>query len=193
VVAAILLAALGACGDGGLARPAAVVNGSTISQDDLQREVDVFLAVTPDQRSAFEGPNPSARKEDLNRGALAFLIQQQVVETYAAQKRIAPDAQQLAQSVDQAVQGAGGQAALGRQLAVRHLTQADVRAFVTQVALRQAIGASLTTDANQQAQAFSTWLLGAMRTARVEVNPRFGAFDVSTAGVQPITSTDQLP
>ena len=84
-------------------------------------------------------------------------------------------------------------AILARQLTARHLTEADVRAFVRQVAVRQAIGAALTSDASQQAQAFSVWLIGAMQRARVEVNPRFGTLDPQTAQVQPITSTDQLP
>jgi hypothetical protein len=184
--AAAVVLLLGACRDAGLTPPAAVVDGTAITQADLAREVDVFLAVTPDQRTATN------RKEDLNRGALAFLIQQELVERYASRKGIVPDQQLLTGSLQQTLQAAGGQAALAKQLAARHLTLADVRAFVRQVAVRQAIGAALSSDVNQQAQAFSTWLLGVLKSADVDVNPRFGTLDRQSGQVHPVTSTDQL-
>lgn len=189
VVIGLLLAG---CGEGGIIPPAAIVDGTAITQQELGREVDVFLALTPDARTAVEGPSPSAPIQDLNRNALAFLIQQALVERYAARNGIQVDAGALAQSLEQAVQAAGGPSALDGQLQRRKLTDADVRDFVGQVALRQALAASLSEAPEQQDQAFGQWLLESLAGADVEVNPRFGVLDPTTGQLRPVTSTDDL-
>jgi SurA-like protein len=197
VLSAALLVILGvvvmsACADSGLAPPAAVVNGGEISQADVQREVDVFLAITPEARTAFEGRNPTQRKEELNRSALEFMIQQRLVDGYAERKAVRATPSLLAQLYRETVQTAGGATALARQLAARGITQADVREFVRQVAVREAVAQSLSSDPAQQQQAFSSWLVTTARSADIDVNPRFGVLDEQTAEVAPLHSTAQL-
>lgn len=193
-VVAIGALTLSACSGGRLPPPAATVEGRTITQDDVATEVDVFLALTPDARGAFEGATPTNRIEDLNRNALAFLIQQELVDRYAAAHGIAPTPASLAQGLQQSVAAAGGRQALDRQLAQRGLSDADVREYQRQLATREAVAVSLAPGGDQQAQnqAFGAWVATAMTTAPMDVNPRFGALDPQLAQLLPITSTDQL-
>jgi SurA-like N-terminal domain len=189
--AAVLLAG---CSGGRVPPPAATVEGSTITQGDVADEVDVFLAVTPSAQTAFEGPSPTDRIVDLNRNALAFLIQQELVDAYAAAHGIAPTAEQLQQGLQQTIADAGGRQALDRELAQRGLTDANLREYQRQLATRQAVAASLAPDGDPQAQnqAFGTWMIQALATASMDVNPRFGALDTQLGQLLPITSTDQL-
>jgi hypothetical protein len=182
------------CSGGRIPPPAATVEGTTITQDDLADEVDVFLAVTPSAQAAFEGPTPTDRIEDLNRNALAFLIQQELVDAYAAAHGVAPTAEQLQQGLQQTITDAGGKQALDRQLAERGLTDANVREYQRQLATRQAVAASLAPNGDQQAQnqAFGAWITQALAAASMDVNPRFGALDTQLGQLLPITSTDQL-
>jgi hypothetical protein len=174
--------------------PAATVDGTTITQDLLATEVDVYLAVNPADRATFEGPTPSARIQDLNRNALGFLIQQELVERYAADHGIEPDAQLTDQFVQQVVTAAGGQRQVDRQLEQRDVTQADLLAYAHQIVLRQAVAASLAPqgDAQAQGQAFGVWLVDALKKADLDVNPRFGTLDPQLGQLAPITSTDEL-
>jgi hypothetical protein len=186
--------ALGACSGGRVPPPAATVEGSTITQGDVADEVDVFLAVTPSAQAAFEGPSPANRIEDLNRNALAFLIQQDLVDSYAAAHGIAPTEVQLQQGLQQTITDAGGRRAVDRELAQRGLTDANLREYQRQLATRQAVAASLAPNGDQQAQnqAFGTWMIQALATASMDVNPRFGALDAQLGQLLPITSTEQL-
>jgi hypothetical protein len=186
--------ALTACGGGRVPPPAATVEGTTITQGDVADEVDVFLAVTPSAQAAFEGPSPTDRIEDLNRNALAFLIQQELIDRYADANGIAPTADQLRQGLQQTITDAGGRQAVDRQLAKRGLTDANLLEYQRQLATRQAVAASLAPNGDQeaQAQAFGAWVTQAMATASMDVNPRFGALDAQLGQLLPITSTDQL-
>ena len=155
----------------------------------------VFLALSPPQdRAAFEGPNATMRIEDLNRNALAFLIRQDLVDRYAAEQGIAPTVQELDQGVQQTIEAAGGREAVDRQLAQRGLSEADVREFQRQLATLTAVQAALAPGGDQQAQssAYGEWITESLSAASIDVNPRFGALDLQSAGVLPITSTEQL-
>jgi hypothetical protein len=194
VVAAVAAMAVSACAGGRIPPPAATVEDAVITQYDLATEVDTFLAVTPTARAAFEGKSPTNRIEDLNRNALAFLIQQQLIDRYAAEQGIEVDPQQLQQALQQTITRAGGRQAVDRQLEQRGLTDADVVAYQRQLAMRQAVATSLTPGGDQQArdQAFGAWLLEALGTAAIDVNPRFGALDPALGQLLPITSTAEL-
>jgi hypothetical protein len=191
VVAGVLLSG---CRGPDVPPRAATVDGTKITQEDLAREADAVLAVTPANRAAVEGPNPTARIGDLNRFVLTYLMETELVERYAAENGIQVDPQDLQTLLDQIISQAGGQRAVSRQLAQRHLAQADIEELARQAALRQALAVSLDPngDAQAQGQALQTWLVAGLGAAEVEVNPRFGVLDEQSGQVVPITSTDEL-
>jgi hypothetical protein len=194
-VAVVGAVALTACSGGRLPPPAATVQGSTITQDDVATEVQVILSLsTPAARASFEGPGATNRVEDLNRNALAFMIRQELVDAYADEHGVAPTPAEVDQALQQTITAAGGRPEVERQLAQRGLTDADVREFQRQLSTLQAVQVALAPGGNQQAQdaAFGDWITQTLSTTPIDVNPRFGALDLQSAGLQPITSTGQL-
>jgi hypothetical protein len=188
------LLALSACSGGRIPPSAAVVEGRTITQDTLADEVATYLSVTPDARTAFEAASPSTRIEDLNRNALAFLIQQDFVDRYAEANGIQVDGQQVRTDLENLVADGGGRQEVDRQLAQRGLTEANLLEYQRQLSTRSAVATALDPSGDQQAQnqAFGAWLLKAIGAASIDVNPRFGALDRGLGQLLPISSTADL-
>ena len=191
-VALTAVALLSSCG-GRFQSPAAVVGSERITQDALERRLNLVLAVQPDLASQLQTHGGEERRKELTRQILTLLMVQQVVEGYAASHHVAVSPQDVSQQLSQFVQQSGGQAQLDRALTAKGLTQADLRAalagslLLTQVANEVAPvqpGGQVDQDT-----AFRAWLAGELKRLGFEVNPRFGRLDVNQVQVVPVTST----
>lgn len=192
VLGVAVAVALSGCGNR-FESPAATVGRQRITQDDLERRLDLVLAVQPDLAAQVESRGGESRKKDLTRQILTLLMVQQVVQVYAANHHIAVAASDVNQQLSQFIQQSGGQAQLQKELAARGVTQTDLReALASSLLLNQV--ANTVAPAQQgsptdQDTAFRTWLAGQLKNLGYEVNPRFGRLDVQRVQIVPITST----
>jgi hypothetical protein len=186
-------ALLSACG-GGFQPPAAVVNGHRISQAELQGQLDARLQ-DPGFRAQVSAPGGDQVERDLTRRLLAFLIERQLIGDYAGGHGIAVSSSEVDDRLRQVVSQTGGQAAFDQQLRAQHTTVGQVREsaelelFVEKIEARLALGGTNATQ-GQRSQAFLDWLRAQLLRAQVQVNPRFGRFDVTNLQVVAITSTE---
>jgi SurA N-terminal domain len=186
---------LSACGDR-FAAPAAVVDGSRISVDTLQQELDVLL-LDPQLKEQVTGPRGETTRKDLTRRLLAFLIQLQVVQRYASVNDISVSSAQVDQALQETVDGVGGQAQFQRELQVRGLTVGTVRRnlrrqiLFNEVVDSIAVQSGLSTSATQEEKggAFQQWFSERLRASDIDVNPRFGRLDRRSGQIVPINST----
>ncbi|HJP66237.1 MAG TPA: SurA N-terminal domain-containing protein [Actinomycetota bacterium] len=192
VVAGLVLSSCG----GTFVPPAAVVNGVAISQAAVEDRLEAALA-DPSLAGQLTGPSGGERKADIARQVLALLIRQQILAGYAETHRVTVTGAEIQQSLSQAIEQIGGQAQFNHELKIRGLTVADVRENIRQVLLAQKVQQAVVTASGtptdvspQQAdQIFTQWLTTELRRADIEVNPRFGAFDVKRATVCRLSST----
>jgi hypothetical protein len=181
---------------GPLTPPAAIVNGVRISQDTVEERLEAALA-DPSLAAQLTGSDAAERKADIARQVLSLLIDQQVIGRYAGTHHISVAPNEVEQSLRDAIDQLGGQAAFDRELRIRGLTVDDVRENIrqgligqkVQQAVVQASGAPANVTPQQAAQIFGQWLEAQLRRADIEVNPRFGDFDVKRATVCRISST----
>jgi hypothetical protein len=187
---------LGACG-GTFHAPAAVVNGFEISQGRLDEQVDLALT-DPTLAAQVEGTEGAERRAELTRQVLSFLIRQHIIETYARTNRITVAESEVDAEVAATVDQVGGQEAFDRELATRGLTEDDVRDNIRRGLLTnkvvQAVGEEQlpgTAEATPEElnQAFGQWLRDQAAAADIEINPRFGAFDLEQISVCRVVST----
>lgn len=186
---------LSACGDR-FAAPAAVVDGSKISTDSLQRELDLLL-VDPQLKQQVAGPRGETNRKDLTRRLLAFLIELRVIEGYARANGISVNLAEVDQALAQTIQGLGGRAQFQRELKARGLTFGAVRRNLQRQILfrkvedRLGARAGLSASATQEEKdrAFQEWFSQKLSSADIDVNPRFGRLDPKSGQIVPITST----
>jgi hypothetical protein len=197
IAAAAIVSAtlLSACGDR-FAAPAAVVDGSRISVDTLQQELDVLL-LDPQLKEQVTGPRGETTRKDLTRRLLAFLIQLQVVQRYASVNDISVSSAQVDQALQETVDVVGGQAQFQRELQVRGLTVGGVRRnlrrqilfneVVDSIAVQSGLSSSATQE--EKGGAFQQWFSERLRASDIDVNPRFGRLDRRSGRIVPINST----
>lgn len=186
---------LSACGHR-FAAPAAVVDGSKISTDSLQRELDLLL-VDPQLKQQVAGPRGETNRKDLTRRLLAFLIELRVIEGYARANGISVNLAEVDQALAQTIQGLGGRAQFQRELKARGLTFGAVRRNLQRQILfrkvedRLGARAGLSASATQEEKdrAFQEWFSQKLSSADIDVNPRFGRLDPKSGHIVPITST----
>lgn len=176
--------------------PAAVVSGHRISTETLKSEFDTLL-LDPQLAQQMTGPQGARNRKDLTRRLLSYLIQVQVLEQYASDKGISVSPAEVAQALEDAIAGIGGQAQFDQELKARRLTVEGVRLDLERsllfgkvrdsVAAQEGLGSTASQDAKNQA--FQDWFRGRLRSGDIEVNPRFGRLDPRTGQVVPITST----
>ena len=186
---------LSACGDA-LSAPAAVVDGSRISTDTLGRELDVLL-LDPQLRQQVSGARGDEARKDLTRRLLAFLIQLRLVEGYATANAISVTSAEVDLALERTIQGIGGQSEFDRELRTRGLSLGAVRRNLERQVLFDEVIESLaaragfasTASRQEKESAFQEWMTGRLRSADIEVNPRFGRLDPASGRVVPIRST----
>ncbi len=184
-----------ACGERFIA-PAAVVDGTRISVDTLDQELDLVL-LDPQLQQQVAGPRGEASRKDLTRSLLAFLIQLQVVQQYATANDISVSAADVDRALQQTIDGLGGRAQFQRELTARGLTVGAVRRNLERQVLFRKVEDSVASQAGvppsapeaQKASAFQQWFGGRLRSADINVNPRFGRLDLASGRIVAITST----
>lgn len=190
------LVLLTACGDT-FVPPAAVVNGVRIAQDALEGRLNLLLT-DPTLAAQVSGAGGKVRRADLTRQVLGFMIRQQIIEAYARAHAITVSEAEVEQSLQEAIQQVGGQEAFEQELRRRGLTVENVRRNIAEALLSNRVrddvalarlGASGTPTPEQADQAFGDWIREQLGRADIEVNPRFGGFDVEQATVCRIVST----
>jgi hypothetical protein len=195
-IGAFIAAALLSGCSGGFTPPAATVNGVRISQAAVEDRLEAALA-DPDLAAQVSGSNGPERRADLARQVLALLIRQQVIGRYAAGHDIAVSTTEVEQALSDAIDQIGGRPAFDRELRIRGLTIGDVRENIRQALLGQKVqqavvqgsGAPANVTQQQASVIFGQWLEGQLRRSDIEVNPRFGAFDLKQLTVCRIAST----
>jgi len=195
----LALCALVAPACGSFASPAATVNGTRISQDELAHQLNAVLT-QPQFAQQVAGPSGDERRRELTRQLLSFLIRQQVVLDYAVRAGLHVAATAIDARLAQAQQQAGGAGRFGAELRRSGLTIADVRTNIRNSLLTQRVenavvaqrGGPSGSDA-QSVQArttiFSDWLNEQLARADIQVNPRYGRIDPKTGQICAITST----
>jgi SurA N-terminal domain len=193
-VAVAGLIALSACGDA-FVSPAAVVGGSRISQAELDRAVRLDLATNPQDAFAIEGPRGAESRANVTRSVLRTLIFSSVLAPYARDRHLRVPEQQVSSAVAQVALQAGGQPKLEAALRGAGFGIDDLRAVIraqllinvaaTDIVNRQ-VGASASTAAKNRA--IIGWISDRLRTG-LEVNPRYGSFDLRSFQLCPIVST----
>jgi SurA-like N-terminal domain len=184
-----------ACGERFIA-PAAVVDGTRISVDTLDQELDLVL-LDPQLQQQVAGPRGEASRKDLTRSLLAFLIQLQVVQQYATANDISVSAADVDRALQQTIDGLGGRAQFQRELTARGLTVGAVRRNLERQVLFRKVEDSVAPQAGvppsapeaQKASAFQQWFGRRLRSADIDVNPRFGRLDLASGRIVAITST----
>jgi hypothetical protein len=191
----IIVTATTACSDRFVA-PAAVVDGTRISMDVLEEELDLVL-LDPQLQQEIAGPRGEASRKDLTRRLLAFMIQHQVMQQYATANDISVSAADVDQVLQQTIDDLGGQAQFQRELTARGLTVGAVRRNLERQVLFRRVEDSVASQAGipspapeaQKASVFQEWFGRRLRSAEIDVNPRFGRLDPESGRIVPIAST----
>ena len=143
LLALVALLALSACTS--KPRAAAVVNGQTITDEQLKASIPLFEffsqlnnttcgQTAPAAQGAPAPAGPDVQKA-CARLALSTLIQEDLVKEYAAEHRVTvPDAE-LNTTIGNITRGVGGEATLSKQLADGNLTISDLRDFLRRLLL----------------------------------------------------------
>ena len=134
----VLVAALALPGCRGLFETAAaVVNGQRIDQDVVRRQLQFILT---DPRLAEQLPGGStARRPELARQFLTFLIHQELLAEYARGRRIAVQSEEIDSRLQAEFIGVEGEEAFRARLQEAGATVADVRHLIGQQILRQRV------------------------------------------------------
>ena len=193
VLAAVAL--LSACGSR-FEPPAAIVDGKQITQADLRDRVREFLT-DPQFAAQARGPKGDAFTRDLTRRVLGVLIRQRIIAEFARRTRTTVSSQEVAQQVAAIIQRVGGPVRFRQILKKQGLTLAELRRDIAESLLldkvRRGIVGPAAANPNQAQELFSRWLRGRLAHARIEVNPRFGTFDLNSPDVvAPLNSTALL-
>ena len=121
---------------------------------------------------------------------------ERIVAGYAARHGISVSGSEIDQALAQAEAQSGGKARFDQLLRSRHLSLADVRDNVRSSLLEQKVRAAVVgptssdqATAQQQDQAFTSWLARQLKSSDISVNPRFGRFDPAQDLICPIDST----
>jgi parvulin-like peptidyl-prolyl isomerase len=129
---------------------AAVVNGQKIEQDLVQRQLRFILT---DPRLAEQLPGGSgARRPELARQFLTFLIQQELLAEYARTHRIAVESAEIDQRLQAEFIGVEGQAAFRARLRKAGASVADVRHLIGQQILRQRVQEAVASEQLSEAR-----------------------------------------
>ncbi|MGH2682998.1 MAG: peptidylprolyl isomerase [Actinomycetota bacterium] len=115
---------------------AAVVNGRKIEQDLVQRQLRFILT---DPRLAEQLPGPAAKRPELTRQFLTFLIHQELLVEYARTRRIAVRSQEIDERLQSEFIGVEGQEVFAARLEQTGATVADARHLIGQQILRQRV------------------------------------------------------
>ncbi len=187
VAGLLLLAGLAGCSSDRVGT-AAVIEGRTVSVDDLQTRAQQHLAVVP-------GGNPG----DAQRALLQRMIVSAAIDTAARDAGVRVRDGQIAAERDSVLESVGGRKGLIRALAQSQqptvLAPADIERWVKDRLLFRAIaeevaGGPLTADAPEAEQAITAAneaLRAAGEQIDVEVSPRYGTWDPAS-GVTPLVS-----
>jgi len=187
VAGLLLLAGLAGCSSDRVGT-AAVIEGRTVSVDDLQTRAQQHLAVVP-------GGNPG----DAQRALLQRMIISAAIDTAARDAGVRVRDGQIASERDSVLESVGGRKGLVRALAQSQqptvLAPADIERWVKDRLLFRAIaeeiaGGPLSADAPEAEQAITAAneaLRAAGEQIDVEVSPRYGTWDPAS-GVTPLVS-----
>ena len=177
VAGLLLLAGLAGCSSDRVGT-AAVIEGRTVSVDDLQTRTRQHLAVVP-------GGNPG----DAQRSLLQRMIVSAAIDTAARDAGVRVRNGQIAAERDSVLESVGGRKGLIRALAESQqptvLAPADIERWVKDRLLFRAIaeeiaGGPLSADAPEAEQAIAAAneaLRAAGEQIDVEVSPRYGTWD----------------
>ena len=177
VAGLLLLAGLAGCSSDRVGT-AAVIEGRTVSVDDLQTRAQQHLAVVP-------GGNPG----DAQRALLQRMIISAAIDTAARDAGVRVRDGQIASERDSVLESVGGRKGLIRALAQSQqptvLAPADIERWVKDRLLFRAIaeeiaGGPLSADAPETEQAITAAneaLRAAGEQIAVEVSPRYGTWD----------------
>lgn len=176
--------------------PAAVVDGGHISMNTLKRELDL-VRLDPQLKQQLSGPQGEQRRKDLTRQLLAFLIELRVVEGFARASGISVNTSEVEQALQATIQGVGGQSQFQQELKNRGLTLGAVRRNIerqllftkVEVALAARAGLPGSAQPAEKGRVFQQWYIRRLRSAHIEVNPRFGRLDPKSGQILAVSST----
>jgi hypothetical protein len=183
VVLAAIAAALivTACGSV-LAPPAAVVGSHKIRSKDLTDALDRFEA--SDQfRQAAQQQSGKAVARQFEQSYLARIIRRYVLSPRARALGVMVTAGDVQQAITQIQNTFPDATAFRKALQQQGLTFAQLRPLVRDRVLEQKLRAKVIAGIASrpaQDQAWVRWLISAYRAAHVNVNPRYGVFDLRT-------------
>ncbi|MFH8517655.1 SurA N-terminal domain-containing protein [Streptomyces gelaticus] len=179
VSAALLAGAplLTACGSEAHPGAAAVVGGDRIEVSALQSQV---AAVRAAQRDSKDAPQLIDKSGQLSRAKLHGMIFDRVLDRAAQDAGVRVSRNEIQQMRKAAAMQSGGEAGLRAAMLQQSWVAPDqidavLREQVQLTKLAQALGADLQQPAGQQAVGEA--LSKASKALRVDVNPRYGAWD----------------
>jgi major membrane immunogen (membrane-anchored lipoprotein) len=192
-IASVLL--LSACSSS-FESPAAVVGGVKITQDELADQLALVLT-NPQLSAQVNGPGGGQVRRDITRRLVAALVRRDVIDAYAKAHHLVVSPGEVARSVGGIIRQVGGLAAFRRILRQRGISEDEVRQNIYDSLVEQKVHDAVVFDrlggaqvsAQQANQAFNTWLSQQLRTADVQVNPRFGRYDPKTGAICAVDTT----
>lgn len=128
---------LSACGSGGLGPSAAVVDGTTITQERLDETIPLFRFLSTLNQAPCGtpvGPGDS-QAAACARFTLSNMIQEQLVSTYARANGIEVDPETVTTTLNEVETSLGGPEEFARQLEAQGLTEAELEAFARRLLL----------------------------------------------------------
>ena len=160
---------------------AAVVDGEPIRVEELQRATQGYLEL---DRSIDQGT--------AQRQILSLMVDSEVVAAAARKERITVTQAEVAAVRERAISEAGGRTRLVRALAQReqapfvlppsHIDHA-IRAFLLESKLAEKLAQGRDPNDPQVQADVQKALAAAARSLDIEVNPRYGSYDVRRRGV----------
>jgi foldase protein PrsA len=136
---------LAGCGDL-FATAAATVDGRKIEEDRFTTELEVLLADPRVAGGVPEDQQDDARRSELGRQYLTFLIHQEIVESYAEAEGIEAPPQEVDAVLEQQVAELGGQEQFDLVLARAGASQEDARILFQQQVLRQHVAEAVVSQ-----------------------------------------------
>ncbi len=147
------LAALLATGCAGVFRTgAATVNGHVITDDQVQRQLDLALTDPSIDVQLGTGSVREGRLREATRQLLAILVQQRIVQEYADGNGIEVPDGEVEDLLAQTVESQGGQEAFRAALEKRGLTIGDVRDNLEQLLLYRHVQRDVVESAVSEAE-----------------------------------------
>lgn len=174
LVAAISLATLTACGNSNVA---ATMGKTTITQSELQTNVDTILRER-------EGVDTSQMQletgADLNRSQLRFIIITKIFDQIAAELKLGVTKTEIATTRQTLIEQSGGEEVFANNLISAQIASTNfdtyIRAIIISDKITGALKASGVAEADVSAK-LSELVQAKTQQLKISVNPRYGTWD----------------